>query len=133
MTIKVKQEITITRKILEDIFVTAIEGGSNYWSFFNDAACDKVRDAIPEHVDPCFSTAVLRAVLDKRVAIDVSDVETDEVIGSLDVNLFKRRLQDLFNDESCRQALLNMINEEGDASDADIVFQYLIMGEVVYG
>lgn len=133
MTIKVKQEITITRKILEDIFVTAIEGGSNYWYFFDDAACKKVRDVIPESVDPYFATAVLRAVLDKRVVIDVSDVETDEIIGSLDVNLFKRRLQDLFNDESCRQALLNMINEDGDASDADIVFQYLIMGEVVYG
>lgn len=133
MTIKVKQEITITRKILEDIFVTAIEGGSNYWYFFDDTACKKVRDVIPESVDPYFATAVLRAVLDKRVAIDVSDVETDEIIGSLDVNLFKRRLQDLFNDESCRQALLNMINEDGDASDADIVFQYLIMGEVVYG
>jgi hypothetical protein len=29
--------------------------------------------------------------------------------------------------------LLNFINETADADDADVVFQYLAMGEVVYG
>ena len=33
MNIEIKINQTIDREVLEDIFVTAIEGGSNYWYY----------------------------------------------------------------------------------------------------
>jgi hypothetical protein len=36
-------------------------------------------------------------------------------------------------DENMRKHLLDMVNEEYDANTADIIFQYLILNDVVYG
>jgi hypothetical protein len=30
-------------------------------------------------------------------------------------------------------AMMNVLREEYDAGDADIIFQYLVMGKIVYG
>jgi hypothetical protein len=44
----------------------------------------------------------------------------------------QQRLQDLYNSEN-RWAIERHINEEGDADSADVVFQYITMGEAIYG
>ena len=133
MEIKIKMEREITRENLEDIFVTAIEGGSNYWYYFDEYACDIIRVAVPQSVEPAFSMAAFLAVVEHKVKVPVFDVETEEIVGILNVEKFQERFQALFNDERCRTALINMLDGDGDSSDADVVFQYLSMGEVIYG
>ena len=123
----------ITREILENIFVTAIEGGSNYWYFINEENHEKMRRAVPPEKERAFSVALFRAVYDEALDIDVHDVEdTEEKIGTLSIRSMFERLDNLMKDEDYRWALFAEIEEQGDAISSDVVFQYLTMGEVVY-
>ena len=131
MEIKIIQGVK--REVLEDIFVTAIEGGSNYWYFLSDSSIKKIRKAVSKEEDPYLSTAILKAILDHNVKVAINDAENeDEVIGVITRGTMQARLQ-LLADSSNKWALERHIKEEGDAESADIVFQYLTMGEVVYG
>jgi hypothetical protein len=131
MTIQIKKEID--RSVLEDIFVTALEGGSNYWYYLSDEACRKIREAVPKSEDPYLSTAIVKAILDHDIAVPVNDAEDEElVVGFIEKKTMADRLQ-LLSDSEHSWALEAQISGDGDADSADIVFQYLTMGEVVYG
>ena len=131
MEIKIIQGVS--REVLEDIFVTALEGGSNYWYYLPEESIKAIRKAVPKSEDPYLSTAILKAILDHDVKIAVNDAENeDEVVGVITRGTMQARLQ-LLSDSNERWALEAHIKEEGDAGSADVVFQYLTMGEVVYG
>ena len=131
MEIKIIQGVS--REVLEDIFVTALEGGSNYWYYLPAESIIAIRKAVPKSEDPYLSTAILKAILDHDVKIAVNDVENEEeVIGVITRGTLQARLQ-LLSDSKERWALEAHMREEGDAGSADVVFQYLTMGEVVYG
>ena len=131
MEIKIIQGVS--REVLEDIFVTALEGGSNYWYYLPEESIKAIRKAVPKSEDPYLSTAILKAILDHDVKIAVNDAENeDEVVGVITRGTMQARLQ-LLSDSKERWALEAHIKEEGDAGSADVVFQYLTMGEVVYG
>ena len=133
MKFEIKINQTISREILEDIFVTALEGGSNYWYYLPDYSVKLIRSAVSKEQDPFLSTAVLKAILDHDVKVAINDAENeDEVVGIITRDLIQPRLQ-LLSDSKLKWALQAHMNEEGDADSADIVFQYLAMGEVVYG
>lgn len=131
MEIKINQ--SISREVLEDVFVTALEGGSNYWYYLPEESIKAIREAVPKSEDPYLSTAILKAILDHDVKVLVNDAEQeDELIGIISKSTMQARLQ-LLSDSDSRWALESHVREEGDASSADVVFQYLAMGEVVYG
>jgi hypothetical protein len=131
MEIKIIQGVS--REVLEDIFVTALEGGSNYWYYLPAESIIAIRKAVPKSEDPYLSTAILKAILDHDVKIAINDVENEEeVIGVITRGTLQARLQ-LLSDSKQRWALEAHMREEGDAGSADVVFQYLTMGEVVYG
>lgn len=124
---------TISREVLEDVFVTALEGGSNYWYFLPDHSIQLIRRAVPKEEDPYLSTAILKAILDHDVKVAINDAENeDEVIGVITKDLINPRLQ-LLSESKLKWALDAHLNEQGDADSADIVFQYIAMGEVVFG
>ena len=128
-----KLEIELNREVLEDIFVTAIEGGSNYWYFLSEDAVKRIRQVVRKSDEPYIAVAILKAVLDHGVAIPINDVENEEdIVGWISIETMQQRLQDLYNSDN-RWAIERHINEEGDADSADVVFQYLAMGEAVYG
>jgi hypothetical protein len=123
----------ISREVLEDVFVTALEGGSNYWYYLPEESIKAIRKAVPKSEDPYLSTAILKAILDHDVVVPINDAEQeDELIGIISKKTMESRLQ-LLSDSENRWALESHMREEGDASSADVVFQYLAMGEVVYG
>jgi hypothetical protein len=127
-----KLEIELSREVLEDIFVTAIEGGSNYWYFLSEDAVRLIRKVVPKQEEQCLSVATYKAVM-KGVEVPIHDVENeDEQIGLISLETMQQRLQDLYNSDN-RWAIERHINEEGDADSADVVFQYMTMGEVIYG
>ena len=124
---------TISREVLEDVFVTALEGGSNYWYFLPDHSVELIRRAVPKEEDPYLSTAILKAILDHDVKVAINDAENeDEVVGVITRDLINPRLQ-LLSESKLKWALDAHLNEQGDADSADIVFQYIAMGEVVFG
>lgn len=128
-----KLEIELSREVLEDIFVTAIEGGSNYWYFLSRDAVKRIRQAVPREVDAVLSTATFKAVYDHGVAVPINDVENEEdIVGWISMETMQERLQALLNSGE-KWALEAHMEENGDADSADVVFQYLAMGEVVYG
>lgn len=131
MNIELKR--TIDRDVLENVFVTAIEGGSNYWYFLRDDTIEVIRSYVPKEVDPCISTAILKA-LEKGLVIEIHDAEDeDSLVGELNMDTFATRLQKLYDDTNYSSALALEIEGNGDAYSSDVVFQYLAMGEVVYG
>ena len=130
MEITINQKIS--REVLEDIFVTALEGGSNYWYYLSEEAIKLIRKAVPKSEDPYLSTAILKAI-EKGVEVPINDAEDeDEVIGTISLKTMNERLQKLAESKN-RDALVSHINEEGDGDSADIVLQYLAFGEIVYG
>ena len=130
MTITINQKIE--REVLEDIFVTALEGGSNYWYYLSDEATKLIRNAVPKSEDPYLSTAILKAI-EKGVDVPINDAEhEDEVIGTISLKTMQERLQKLSRSANS-DALMAHIKEEGDAETADVVLQYLAFGEIIFG
>lgn len=124
----------VLRKVLENVIVTALEGGSNYWYYLPKESIKRIREAVPKEEDPYLATAMLKAVLDHNVVVPIYDAEDIyEEIGSINRETIHQRLQDLHNNKGLSWALEVEINECGDAESSDVVFQYLSMGEHVYG
>jgi len=133
MGITVKK--TISRETLENIFVTAIEGGSNYWYEIPDSEVDKIKKAVGKSKGDgkSFSESLFEAVFDKGIDIDVHDYEGPEWrLGTLSMSTLPDRLQALI-DSPHNWALQREIDEEGDAQTSDVVFQYLVMEDIVFG
>jgi len=125
-------QIEIDDSVLEDVFVTAIEGGSNYWYFLSEDAVRLIRKAVPREEEPCLSVATFKAVM-KGTIIPINDAENEEdIIGWVGLDTMAERLSKLATSDD-KWVLQVHMNEEGDADSADIVFQYLAMGEVVFG
>ena len=116
----------------EDMIVTALEGGSNYWysldlnnsiGFIKKYADDqrpmtiRIADALYNNEDSSV------------VVLDTEDEE--ETLGTLTYQSVRKSLENFPKDH--QWALDNVLNGDYDANDADVVFQVLVMGEVVYG
>jgi len=133
MKINIQKEVS--RDVLENIFVTALEGGSNYWYYINPPNCRKIRDAVSREDEKDFSMAFAKAILDKGVSVEIHDIEdiyNDEPIGVINEDTIMQGLQKMV-DEGDGWALFDEIAEQGDATSSDVCFQYMALGEVVYG
>jgi len=125
----------VSRDVLENIFVTALEGGSNYWYYINNENGRKVREAVSREEEPSFSMAFAKAILDKRISIevhDIEDMENNEPVGVINEQTIMDGLQKMV-DAGDGWALFDEIAEQGDAESSDVCFQYMVLGEVVYG
>ncbi len=122
--------IQVDNDVMENVFVTALEGGSNYWYEIQDYTLEIIRSVEP---DGSLSVATWKAISEHGVEVDVYDAENEEILGTLTYDSIKDRLQ-LINDEGQALAcMMNLIMDDYDAGDADAVFQYLVMGEVAFG
>lgn len=131
--ISVHTKLEITRQVIENVFVTSVEGGSNYWYFLSDEAISIIRSVVPKEEDPYLATAFLKAVLDKGAVVPINDAENeDEVLGEISIATMQDRFQILSEDDDYNWALKREIQEQGDADSSDVVFQYLTFGEVLF-
>jgi len=132
MTIDLK--IDVSREVLESIFITAIEGGSNYWYYIGEEAVKAINNVCPRASGMAFSERVFTAVNDYGVEVALHDIEdiNGEPIGVLSKDTFKDRLERCAN-EGNMWALQQEIDEQGDAATSDVVFQYLALNDLVYG
>ena len=128
---KLNIELSLPLERLEDIFVGALEGGSNYWYWMGEDAVTAIRSAVPKSEDPCLSTATFKAVM-RGVSVPIRDFEnTKDVLGYISLDTMEERLKKCGADYP--HIILEVLNEEDDANTADAIFQYLTMGETIFG
>ena len=107
----------IPRQVIEDVFVTALEGGSNYWYFLPEKSVNAIRKAVPKSVEPYLS---------------INDAEDeDEELGVISMKTMPERLQKLSTES--KWAFGNEIDGSGDASSSDVWLQYMAFGEIIFG
>jgi hypothetical protein len=130
---EIKITIKIDRQVIEDVFVTALEGGSNYWYYLSDESVFIIRAVVPKSEEYSLSSAMAKAILDHEISVPIYDVEDEEeMIGEISLATMEDRLQKMY-DDGYHETLKEHINGGGDADTADIIMQYLTMGDVVYG
>lgn len=110
----------ITKENLIDLFVTALEGGSNHWYYIKTLPNNvKSAETIGEHIL-------------NGGYIQFFDIEnTKELLGDVDMNSLLDAIQLLKN--KYPNEYENILMEEFDANDADLFLQLCVMGEVVFG
>ena len=125
MSKTVQVSIDINDKI-ENMLVTAIEGGSNYWYYLPDVSM-----VIKDEGRP-LAERIFQTVLQTENKIPVHDLEAPEdLLGYISFEsivkaneLMKKDYPDHFED---------MLTEYYDADTADVWFQLVVMGEIVFG
>jgi hypothetical protein len=119
----------ITKQDIIDLFVTALEGGSNYWYYIPKIPAG-VRQ-IKTETGMATSEAIGEYIL-RGGNIQINDAEDEEeVLGTVDMTSLLEAIDLLKSDYT--HAYENIIDEEYDADDADIFFQIAVMGEVTFG
>lgn len=122
-----------SREIMENIFVTALEGGCNYWYYLSKEAVTRVRSVVPKSEEECLSVAIFKAVYDHDIEVPINDIENpSEVLGVLNKSEIPLRLNKMIEDGN-GDAIFSEVREEGDAETSDSIFQYLVMNEIVFG
>lgn len=119
----------ITKEDIIDLFVTALEGGSNYW-YFIPTIPNGVRE-IKTETGMATSEAIGEYIL-RGGNIQINDAEDEEeMLGVVDMDSLLDAIQKLKADY--QRVYENIIDEEYDAEDADVFFQLAVMGEVTFG
>ena len=124
--------VNIPRQTMEDIFVTALEGGSNYWYYLSDEAVKKVRAAVPKSEEAPLSTVLFKAVFDYGIEVPINDMDNpSEILGVISNKTMQDRLQKMVHDGQIDK-LMTEKEGYGDAETSDVIFQYLTMGELIF-
>lgn len=121
-------ENKLTKEKIINLFVNALEGGSNYWYFLKYIP-NEVRN-IQKNKKLALSEAIGEFILNGG-EIYIYDIEdNDDVLGVINMD----KLLDAINiiREKYPQNYSNIIDEYDDAEDADIFLQIATMGEVVF-
>lgn len=112
------------RKIQEELLITALEGGSNYWYMLN-------RDEFKDYPGPAGSEKVWQAIQDNKT-ISVFDAEDpDDKIGEINKESITHGC--ILMESNHPGHYFDAIAERGDAETADVWFQLCCMGEIVFG
>ena len=133
-------------EVLEDVFITALEGGSDYWLDFSKNSLDRIYKSR----GGSFAEKSLASILFYGNRAYVIDSVDGYSLCKLDLDLVRKRYAKLEEistnrgislpkgkgggyEETIRGAFHAILQENYDANDADIVMQYLCLEDIVYG
>ena len=119
----------MNKQIREDLLITALEGGSNYWYWLND---------LGEHLKKynrkywlSASEKIWRAVRIGQI-IPVYDCENpEEKLGEISKERIK--IGEELMKKNSPEHWMNANEDNWDAETADVWFQYVVMGELPFG
>jgi len=128
MQLQVK--LNLEYETFENIIVTALEGGSNYWYILEyRKGCPLNREMPNKTLSERIAYGLWH---NKRAEVYIYDVENEEeLLGILTYDSVRERMQ--LATENHLSELEVMISGDFDAWTADTLFQVLVMGEVVFG
>lgn len=128
MEFELQIKLKLSYERLEDVFVGALEGGSNYWYFLSDKAIDIIREKVSKDEDKYLSTAMLKAIMrGAQVPINYAENE-DEVLGVISLLTLRDSLQKCAEERP--DLIQAVIDENDDACTADCIFQYLVLDTI---
>lgn len=114
--------LSVDDSLIKDLLIDALEGGSNYWYFLPELPKREKNEGVYD--------AILR--VSSTGEIPVHDLEDEELkLGAITY----QNMLDAFILISQEQPIVfgDMLNENFDANDADVWFQYVVMKELVFG
>lgn len=131
----------LSYQMCEDLLVTALEGGSNYWYYLPDLTMvPRPRDS-EGHRQP-LSTDIAKAVWEgARVPVTDASEQGRPTFENKPIGYITRKSIDSAvermavgdeNGNGKRQAG-HIIGDDYDAEDADVWFQFVVLGKLVYG
>jgi hypothetical protein len=124
--------INLTDQQREDLIVTALEGGSNYWYFLSDAAVSIVEKATWHYKKGTPFSIRFWVAIKNGAVIPIHDAEDEKTkIGEISLASIEKGEQ-LLADKHFHY-LSDILTENGDAATGDAWFQYCSLGELVYG
>lgn len=115
----------------EDMLVGALEGGSNYWYWINDRACETIARYNPQPFGEAFAIVMWKAIKAGET-IEIHDKEeSHHKIGEINLSSVEKGEELMLKNSSKHFA--DIISEDDDAETADVWFQYCVLGGIVYG
>lgn len=120
MELNINYKIKFTNKDIDDIMVTALEGGITHWCDSADVVGDYLGNWASDQISRGGTVKLHEAEEDKWYELTL-----EKFIKGLERVVFERGLDVIYNNE------LDVSNI--DAEDADAIIQYAIFGEIVYG
>lgn len=121
--IEVRKKIELNQDVVDDLIVTALEGGINYWC--GEAYCtdEKWRED-----DDC---KYLSGVISRGYGIMLVDREDDTERWELTLDKFKKGIE-MWIENECGGYWSGDPGEiDGDA--IDLIIQYAVMGRIIFG
>jgi hypothetical protein len=117
--------ITVSDQDVDDIMVTALEGGINYW-------CGKARVKARPVGNPADMYA--SDIISKGGILELSDAEEPDTKWELTKDKFFKGLSKYLSMEPGKVEENGTIDPANlDANDADLIIQYALFDEQVYG
>lgn len=124
----------LTKEDILDILTTAIEGGIGYWCCLDNTDPDWVaaRQQLKEetHDTPCYCDVAYKVMTNGK-AVKLED-EEDGTVLELTLEKFQQGCAK-YTQETGRDIHRTIDESAFDAEDADMIIQYALFGELVYG
>lgn len=118
----------LSKQDQQDLLITALEGGSNYWYAIGDSPEFKALEKKPSEA---YSERVFRFI-ENGGSLPIFDLELeDEFLGNLTKESFNKGAAVML--EHYKSHFANILTEDWDAETADVWFQCCIMGDIMYG
>lgn len=122
--IDITMTYTVTKEDFENLMVTALEGGIDYWGYVRYEEGYDVKNDKP------YAEWLADLLWDGKLKeLEVVDVEDDAFLGFFSID----RLFSNASKPSFKNQWIKLIAEEYDSYDADILFQSGVFNEVTYG
>lgn len=132
MDLEIRTKIKVTEQEIEDIFVGAIEGGISYW-------CKEIKmpTTIPAEVNQKESFSIRCSEIVQNggeiyLMVDMDDDGFGESKRKLNMDRIKRGWSKYFNDWHS-PVYGEDSSGDRDATHADVIFQFAVFGEIVFG
>jgi len=152
-TITIETKIEITKGEIESMLITAYEGGIDYWCYVSitdkkkawlwlDNEIKEKRLTRDESIHYAWMDAVFQGypnairiydVEEAYVAETQEELDNIEPIGELSMENIKKGLQKASVEYPYQFQQFFPIYVNGDATDADVLFQLITLDDVVYG
>lgn len=137
--ITINVPITLTQDLIDNITVSAIEGGIGYWGCITDVDTSQMSEEdryLYENRNQLYKEGknymCLSTIISRGGVITLEDNEDEETTWRLDLDAIIRGCE-LYVKGHDHGLTPDFTFEDIDADHADVIVQLGLMGEVVYG
>lgn len=143
--VELKMDVSIPLEAIEEVLVTALEGGINYWGCLDGEDLNVLYDWLDKKIKAGelkrddsvhygWMDAMFQGCPHKVAVYDIEeDDEDEEPLGYLSMENIGKGLQLAMRDYQSVYAQHFPEYDSGDVISADVLFQLMVMGDVVYG